>query len=76
VIRGPLHVRPDEEPDVDFGHFIDREICVYPGCRICGHEDHRQKDCPNQPYAKPKRPKITPDNDPTWFGIAHKETKT
>jgi len=26
------------------------------------------------PPDKPKRPNITPDNDPTWFGIAHKET--
>lgn len=41
--RGPLHVRPDEEPDVTF--VIVREI--ENGCAFCNQRGHSHRFCPS-----------------------------
>jgi hypothetical protein len=49
---GPLHVRDDEEPDLDERHTIplDRYLdCVRGLCGFCGHSDHRRDKCPHIP---------------------------
>lgn len=43
-----LHHRSDEEPEQHLP-LIDRQIWWYPGCRFCGWETHRERECPNRP---------------------------
>jgi hypothetical protein len=45
---GPLHVREDEEPDVEHVHFA----AAGRTCRHCGHESHLTEDCPHRPAPK------------------------
>ena len=43
---GPLHVRPDEEPDVTF--VIVKE--VEDGCALCGDRGHSHRFCPSNSF--------------------------
>jgi hypothetical protein len=48
--QGPLHVRPDEEPDYQLStHPLWETWHQFRGCGFCGHADHQQNACPVKP---------------------------
>jgi hypothetical protein len=54
-VNGPLHTRPDEEPDTaNIPHMIDRDYWFYrPSCPWCGQMHHTLEQCPNRPARRP-----------------------